>query len=79
MYLGWYDPDRKKPARQKLAEAQERYEQKFGRPAKVLMTSSADAEELSRPTLKHPGDLAIEVHARDYIARWTFYVGDLAG
>jgi hypothetical protein len=30
MFLGWYDPDRKKSARLKLAQAIDRYVEKFG-------------------------------------------------
>jgi hypothetical protein len=30
MFLGWYDPDKKKPARDKVEAAVERYVEKFG-------------------------------------------------
>ena len=76
MFLGWYDPDRKKPARAKLAEAVERYEEKFGRAAKCCLTSPQDALDLAEPSRKFPGDLTLDVQPRNYIARWTFYVGE---
>ena len=76
MFLGWYDPDRKKPARAKLAEAVERYEEKFGRAARCCLTSPQDAQALAEPTRKFPGDLTLDVQARNYIARWTFYIGE---
>ena len=56
MFLGWYDPDRKKPARAKLADAIERYEEKFGRTPLFCLTSPQDAAELAEPSRKFPGD-----------------------
>jgi hypothetical protein len=79
MFLGWYDPDRKKPARAKLAEAVERYEEKFGREARYCLTSPLDAAELVEPSRKFPGEPPVEVQSRSYIARWTFYIGEDAG
>lgn len=79
MFLGWYDPDRKKPARAKLADAIERYEEKFGRVPLVCLTSPQDAAELAEPSRKFPGEPPVAVQARGYIARWTFYIGEDAG
>jgi hypothetical protein len=79
MFLGWYDPDRKKPARAKLAEAIERYVEKFGRTPRFCLTSAQDAAELAEPSRKFPGDLPVAVQARSYIARWTFYICEDAG
>lgn len=76
MYLGWYDPDRKKHARAKLAEAIERYEEKFGRTARCCLTNPLDAADLAEPSRKFPGEPPVIVQARDYIARWTFYIGE---
>ena len=76
MYLGWYDPDRKKHARAKLAEAIERYEEKFGRTARCCLTSPLDAADLAEPSRKFPGDPPVAIQARNYIARWTFYIGE---
>lgn len=79
MFLGWYDPDRKKPARAKLADVLDRYEEKFGRRARFCLTSPQDAAELAEATTKHPGELPVAVQARGYISRDTFYVGEDAG
>ena len=71
MFLGWYDPDKKKPAREKLAEAVERYAEKFGAAPETCLTSVADAEELGADK-KAP---SLPVRGVNYIPRWTFYVG----
>src|SRR5215217_7839849 len=47
MFLGWYDPDKKKPARHKVEEAIERYVEKFGGAPEAILTSVADAVELT--------------------------------
>jgi hypothetical protein len=73
MFLGWYDPDRKRPAREKLAEALARYEQKFRRKAVACLTSVADADELA--TDKKANKLPVPVKGVAYIPRHTFYVG----
>ena len=79
MFLGWYDPDRKKPARAKLAEAIERYEEKFGRTARLLPDQPAGRRRSGRAVAQVPGRTAGVVQARGYIARWTFYIGEEAG
>ena len=71
MFLGWYDPEKKKPARLKLEEAIERYEEKFGNLPEAVLTSVADAEELSDDK-KSPDIL---IRGVNYIPRFTFYVG----
>ena len=71
MFLGWYDPDRKRPAREKLADALTRYELKFRRKAVACLTSVADAEELAADK-KAP---KLPVKGVAYIPRHTFYVG----
>lgn len=76
MFLGWYDPDRKKPARAKLADAIERYEEKFGRTPRYCLTSPQDAVDLAEPSRKFPGEPPVAIQARGYIARWTFYIGE---
>ena len=71
MFLGWYDPDKKTPARYKLEDALERYARKFGRPAQTCITSPEDAAELEAdkeaPTMP--------VRGVGFIPRYTFYVG----
>ena len=75
MFLGWYDPDRKRPAREKLTDALERYEAKFRRKAVACLTSVADAEELATDK-KASGPLGkLTVKGVAYIPRHTFYVG----
>lgn len=76
MFLGWYDPDRKKPARQKLAEAVERYVEKFGAAPALCLTNPIDAAELETPTKAFPTPPALPVEAAAYVPRWTFYVGE---
>jgi hypothetical protein len=71
MFLGWYDPDKKKPAPQKLAEAIERYVEKFGHAPAACLTNPTDAAELAAAK---PAP-AVAVRAVGYIPRWTFYVG----
>lgn len=71
MFLGWYDPDKKKPARFKVSDAVERYVEKFGGDPVACLTSVADAEELSAD--KQSPDLL--VRGVNYIPRYTYYVG----
>lgn len=71
MFLGWYDPDKKKPARTKLAEAIERYEEKFGGAPATCLTNATEAAELA-------GDKQaphLDVRGVPFIPRFTFYVG----
>lgn len=74
MFLGWYDPDRKKPAHKKLREAIERYHEKFERTPRYCLTSPLDGAELEQQPAT-----GIEVQTRSYIARWTFYIGEDLG
>ncbi|MGH2558213.1 MAG: hypothetical protein ACRDJH_04045 [Thermomicrobiales bacterium] len=71
MFLGWYDPDKKKPARIKVENAVERYVEKFGGVPETCLASSVDAEELAGDG-KAP-DLV--VRAVNFLPRFTFYVG----
>jgi hypothetical protein len=71
MFLGWYDPDRKRPAREKLADALARYEEKFRRPAEACLTSVEDAAELAADQ-KAP---VLPIKGVAYVPRFTFYVG----
>ncbi len=68
MFLGWYDPDKKKPAAQKVAEATERYVEKFGGAPEVCLASVQDATELE-------GKLPVPVRGVAFVPRHTFYVG----
>ena len=76
MFLGWYDPDRKKPARQKVAEGIERYIEKFGAAPELVLTSELDAAELLTPAKKTPLPAhTLPVRTVAYIPRWTYYIG----
>lgn len=70
MFLGWYDPDTKKDVKKKLADAKARYTEKFGREPKFCLTSPVDAAALGAEC--H----GMQVHARAYIATFTFYIGE---
>jgi DnaK suppressor protein len=72
VFLGWYDPDKKTPARYKLEDALERYSRKFGRPAQTCITSPEDAAELEADK-QAP---AMPVRGAGFIPRYTFYVGN---
>lgn len=71
MFLGYYDPDKKKPARDKVIDALDRYNEKFPDAAVTCLTSVPEAEELNADDMAP--DLIIKgIH---YIPRYTFYVG----
>lgn len=66
MYLGWYDPDRKKSPERKLSEAIERYRRKWGRDPQVALVNAADATH-------YPG---LVVRVVGHVAPNTFFVGE---
>ena len=72
MFLGWYDPDKKYPTRLKLAEAIERYVEKFGQPPLACLTHPTEAAELGAD----PEAPRIEIHAVAFLPRHTFYIGE---
>lgn len=71
MFLGWYDPEKKKPARLKLEDAIERYVEKFGVAPVACLTNEAEAAELADDA-KAP---ALPTRGVAFIPRHTFYVG----
>lgn len=71
MFIGWYDPDKRKPARLKVLEAADRYTEKFGGTPLSCLTSIVDAEELHRDQAAPE----IEIKGVHYIPRYTFYIG----
>jgi hypothetical protein len=75
MFLGWFDSDRKKPAREKLEEAIERYEEKFGRSPTLVLTNPEEAAALRQPSRAYPGEPALPIIEANFIARWTYYIG----
>lgn len=72
MFLGWYDPDKKKPARLKLVDARNRYVEKFGSEPEACLTSHPDADELNEDSLTAQTMIVKGIH---YIPRYTYYVG----
>jgi hypothetical protein len=71
MFLGWYDPTKKKPAREKLGDAIERYTEKFGKAPVACLVGSIDGDELRADPA-----VTIDVSSVHYIPRNTFYVGE---
>ena len=65
MYLAWFDADRKKPVAEKIAEARERYVEKFGAEPVVCLVNPADVVEGS----------AVELRPATYIGRNCFWIG----
>ena len=66
MYLGWYDPDRKKTSAQKLSDASARYRRKWGRDARVAIVNAADNVAMD----------GIEVRVAAHVPPNTFFVGE---
>jgi hypothetical protein len=66
MYLGWYDPDRKKTTERKLSDAIERYRRKWGRDPQIALVNAADATH-------YPG---LDIRVVGHVAPNTFFVGE---
>lgn len=76
LYVGWYDPDRKKPAAQKLVDACERHVEKTGRrPDCVLVGGAFGADPDFQAEAERQG---VTLAVAPYVPAWTIYVG-LAG
>jgi hypothetical protein len=52
MFLGWYDPDRRKSLENKLDDALDRYREKFNAEPVTVLTSVADADSLQGAALQ---------------------------
>jgi hypothetical protein len=65
MYLAWFDANPKKPVAQKIAEARERYIEKFGRQPLVCLVNPADVVAES----------AVELRPLPHIGRHCFWIG----
>lgn len=72
MFLGWCDPDRKKPARMKVADAAKRYVEKHGERPETCIASVPDAAELEADSKRTDG---LTVKGATYVPRHTFYIG----
>ena len=65
MYLAWFDANPKKPVTQKIAEARERYVEKFGRQPRVCLVNPGDMVPES----------AVELRPLTHIGRHCFWIG----
>jgi len=65
MFLGWFDDTPKKSVAQKLAEAIERYEAKFGESPNLCLLNATNE-------VKYDG---LEVRVTDYVRPNHFWVG----
>ena len=65
MYLAWFDANPKKPIAQKIAEAHERYVEKFGRKPRVCLVNPGDVIPES----------PVELRPLAYIGRHCFWIG----
>lgn len=65
-YLGWHDPDKKKPAQKKLEDAIARYRRKWGRnPLLALVNHTAGPLEVT----------GVEIRYVTHVTPNTFFVG----
>jgi hypothetical protein len=58
MYLGWYDPDKKKKSSTKLKEAVARYQEKYGKTPAVVLLNAADAQDYPGVEVRVVGHVA---------------------
>lgn len=65
MYLAWFDANPKKPTTQKIAEAHERYVEKFGRKPLVCLVNPDDMI----------ADSPVELRPLQHISRHCFWIG----
>lgn len=65
MFLGWFDDTRKKDPGEKIAEAVERYESKYGEKPTLCLVNEADMTTFD----------GIEIKATSYIRPNHFWVG----
>lgn len=72
VFLGWYDPDKKRPATDKMRAALRAYANKFNREAMMCLTSPDDAAAL---LADEGAPENVGVKGLSYIPRFTFYVG----
>lgn len=68
VFLGWYDPDKKKPVAEKIADGVARYQDKFGAAPEQVLVSPEDFAAAS---------LSVDLIVREfgYIHQHTFYIG----
>jgi len=66
-FLMWQEQDRNKPLHTRLSEALERYEQRFGHTANVVLVSTHETEEVTIP--------GVEVRCVRHVQANTYHVG----
>ena len=71
MFLGWYDPDRRKSLESKLDDALARYREKFNAEPVTLLTRIADAEPLQKAAEQRN----LLLKGVRFVSGSTFYVG----
>lgn len=76
VFLGWLDDNPKKPVATKIAEAAQRYQQKFGHPATLCLVSQEDYEALTADGNGTVVGVEVAVSAR--CCRAHFQVGAVA-
>ncbi|MCL5257211.1 MAG: hypothetical protein M1319_05390 [Chloroflexi bacterium] len=64
-YLAWYDDDRKKPAREKIDEAVNRFVEKYGYSPNLCLVNESES-------VKHDDLVVKPVHR---VARHTYWIG----
>ena len=72
MFLVWFDPDKKRVAQHKLADAVAVYREKFNEEPALCLVNEVEASDLAKSAREVP----LPVKVERYIARNTFYVGD---
>lgn len=65
MFLGWYDPDKKKSIEEKIAAAARRYERKHGQAPAVALVNPTQVAEVE----------GLEIRPAAHVAPNTIYVG----
>src|SRR6478735_7307519 len=71
MFLGWYDPDRRKSLEHKLDDALDRYREKFNAEPVTVLTSVADADSLQGAAVQRN----LLIKGVRFVSGSTFYVG----
>ena len=71
MFLGWFDPDGRRPAAEKLNEAIARYRARFGGDPPLCLCHEEAANALVGAFV----DCEIEIRPVSFVSPHTFYVG----
>lgn len=72
-YFGWFDPDRKKPAAEKLADAVDRHVEKYGaRPDRILVSGAFGGDPEFQAEADRQG---VALAVVPYVPVGTIYIG----